>query len=110
MDAKDFQEKAARTINKNLYDYEIEQHALHGMASEIGELHGLYQKAYQGPEFDEEHAQKELGDLLWFIAEYCTAMDWDLGLIMMKNIAKLMARYPDGFKEEDSLNREEGDI
>jgi hypothetical protein len=28
----------------------------------------------------------------------------------MKNIAKLMARYPDGFKEEDSLNREEGDI
>ena len=110
MEARDFQEKAARTINKNLYDYEIEQHALHGMASEIGELHGLYQKAYQGHEFDEEHAQKELGDLLWFVAEYRTAMDWDLGLIMMKNIAKLAARYPDGFKEEDSLNREEGDI
>ena len=110
MEAKYYQELAARTINKNLYDYEIEQHALHGMASEIGELHGIYQKAYQGHEFDEEHAQKELGDLLWFVAEYCTAMDWDLGLIMMKNIAKLMARYPDGFKEEDSLNREEGDI
>ena len=110
MEARDFQEKAARTINPNLYDYEIEQHALHGMASEIGELHGLYQKAYQGHDFDEEHAQKELGDLLWFVAEYCTAMDWDLGLIMMKNIAKLAARYPDGFKEEDSLNREEGDI
>lgn len=110
MEARDFQEKAARTINPNLYDYEIEQHALHGMASEIGELHGLYQKAYQGHEFDEEHAQKELGDLLWFVAEYCTAMDWDLGLIMMKNIAKLAARYPGGFKEEDSLNREEGDI
>ena len=110
MEAREFQEKAAITINPNLYDYEIEQHALHGMASEIGELHGLYQKAYQGHEFDEEHAQKELGDLLWFVAEYCTAMNWDLGLIMMKNIAKLAARYPDGFKEEDSLNREEGDI
>ena len=110
MEARDFQEKAARTINPSLYDYEIEQHALHGMASEIGELHGLYQKAYQGHDFDEEHAQKELGDLLWFVAEYCTAMNWDLGLIMMKNIAKLAARYPDGFKEEDSLNREEGDI
>ena len=83
MEARDFQEKAARTINSNLYDYEIEQHALHGMASEIGELHGLYQKAYQGHEFDEEHAQKELGDLLWFVAEYCTAMNWDLGLIMI---------------------------
>ena len=110
MEAREFQEKAARTINPNLYDYEIEQHALHGMASEIGELHGLYQKAYQGHKFDEEHAQKELGDLLWFVAEYCTAMTWDLGLIMMKNITKLAARYPDGFKEEDSLNREEGDI
>ena len=110
MEARDFQEKAARTINPSLYDYEIEQHALHGMASEIGELHGLYQKAYQGHDFDEEHAQKELGDLLWFVAEYCTAMNWDLGLIMMKNIAKLASRYPDGFKEEDSLNREEGDI
>ena len=110
MEAREYQELAARTINKTLHDYEVEQHALHGMASEIGELHGLYQKAYQGHEFDEEHAQKELGDLLWFVAEYCTAMNWDLGLIMMKNIAKLAARYPDGFKEEDSLNREEGDI
>ena len=99
MEAREFQEKAARTINPSLYDYEIEQHALHGMASEVGELHGLYQKAYQGHEFNEEHAQKELGDLLWFVAEYCTAMNWDLGLIMMKNIAKLAARYPDGFKE-----------
>ena len=110
MEAKNYQELAARTINPKLYDYEIEQHALHGMASEIGELHGIYQKSYQGHEFDEEHAKKELGDLLWFVAEYCTAMNWDLGLIMMKNIAKLAARYPDGFKEEDSLNREEGDI
>ena len=93
MEARDFQEKAARTINSNLYDYEIEQHALHGMASEVGELHGLYQKAYQGHEFDEEHAQKELGDLLWFVAEYCTAMDWDLGLIMKKNIANFFISY-----------------
>ena len=48
MEAKDYQKLAARTINPKLYDYEIEQHALHGMASEIGELHGIYQKAYQG--------------------------------------------------------------
>lgn len=110
MEAKDYQEMAARTINKNLYDYEIEQHALHGMASEIGELHGIYQKAYQGHEFDEEHAKKELGDLLWFVAEYCTAMNWDLGQVMFNNISKLLARYPEGFEAEKSLNREEGDI
>ena len=110
MEAREYQELAARTINPKLYDYEIEQHALHGMASEIGELHGLYQKAYQGHGFDGEHAKKELGDLLWFIAEHCTAMNWDLGEVMFKNISKLLARYPEGFDSGKSLNREEGDI
>ena len=109
MDGKFYQQLASRTINKNLYDYEMEQHALHGMVGEIGELHSLYQKSYQGHDFDEEHAKRELGDLLWFIAEYCTAKDWDLNEIMNKNIAKLVARYPDGFKSEHSLNRSEGD-
>lgn len=110
MTAKDYQDLASRTINKELYDYELEHHALHGMAGEIGELHSLYQKSYQGHVFDEEHAQKELGDLLWFIAEYCTAMGWSLEEVMTKNINKLMKRYPDGFNSEKSVNREEGDI
>lgn len=105
-----YQELAARTINSQLYDYEMEMHALHGMVGEIGELNSLYQKAFQGHEFDELHAKKELGDLLWFIAEYCTAMNWNLDDVMELNINKLKARYPDGFKSEQSLNRKEGDI
>ena len=106
----EYQEMAARTINQSLYDYEVEMHALHGMVGEIGELNSMYQKSFQGHVFEEEHAMKELGDLLWFIAEYCTAMNWNLEDIMMMNIQKLMARYPDGFKSEQSLNRKEGDI
>ena len=109
MDFNTYQELAARTINKTLRPNENESHALHGMVGEIGELHSLYQKSYQGHDFDEEHAKRELGDLLWFIAEYCTANDWDLNEIMNKNIAKLIARYPEGFKSEHSLNRSEGD-
>ena len=105
-----YQELAARTINPQLYDYEMEMHALHGIVGEIGELNSLYQKAFQGHEFDEMHAKKELGDLLWFIAEYCTAMNWNLDDVMELNINKLKARYPDGFKSEQSLNRKEGDI
>lgn len=110
MNGNRYQELAARTINEKLYDYEMEMHALHGMAGEIGELHSLYQKTFQGHEFDEEHAKKELGDLLWFVAEYCTAMGWNLGDVMVMNIDKLIKRYPDGFKEEQSLNRKRGDI
>lgn len=110
IDASTYQKTAARTINKDLYPEEIEMHALHGMAGEIGELHSLYQKAFQGHKFDEEHAKKELGDLLWFIAEYCTAMNWDLADVMLTNLGKLAARFPDGFEAEKSLNRDPKDI
>ena len=110
MRGNEYQKLAGRTIISRLYDYEMEQHALHGMAGEIGEIHSLYQKSYQGHEFDEEHVQKELGDLLWFIAEYCTAMGWTLEEVMTKNIQKLNARYPKGFECNKSLKREEGDV
>lgn len=110
MKANEYQELAARTINPRLYDYEIEQHAIHGLAGEVGELHSIYQKCYQGHDFDEEHAKKELGDLLWFVAEYCTAMNWELEEVMELNIEKLMKRYPDGFEDVRSINREKGDI
>ena len=33
--------------------------------------------------------------MLWFIAEYCTAMDWNLDDVMQYNINELIARYPD---------------
>ena len=110
MTLQEYQNAAARTINRDLCTWEIESHALHGMVSEIGELHGLYQKVYQGHEADTAHLKKELGDLLWFIAEYCTAMDWDLDEVAQLNIDKLKARYPEGFAEDKSLHRKEGDI
>lgn len=110
MKANDYQMLASRTINKKLYLDEMEMHAILGMASEVGELQGMYQKEFQGHEFDDDHAKKELGDLLWFIAEYCTAMDWRMEEVMQENIDKLKKRYPDGFEKEKSLNRKEGDI
>lgn len=110
MNGNEYQKLAARTINTNLAPKGQENHALHGMVGEIGELHSLYQKLYQGHEFDEEHAMKELGDLLWFVAEYCTSRGWDLDDIMQMNIDKLRARYPEGFDSEHSLHRAEGDI
>ena len=110
MRGNEYQKLAARTIDPHLYDYEIEQHALHGMTGEIGEIHSLYLKSYHGHEFDEEHVKEELGDLLWFIAEYCTAIGWTLEDVMTTNIQKLNSRYPKGFECNKSLNREEGDV
>ena len=53
---------------------------------------------------------KELGDLLWFIAEYCTANGWSMEDVAKMNIDKLKARYPTGFEAEKSLHRKEGDV
>ena len=110
MQLNEYQRLAARTINKELTDAENEFHALHGMTGEIGELNSIYQKYYQGHQMDYDHAMSELGDLLWFIAEYCTAMGWDLDVVAQKNINKLKVRYPEGFNVNRSLYRAEGDI
>ena len=106
----EYQKLASRTINNDLTKYGQEKHALHGLVAEIGELHSLYQKEYQGHEFDIHHAMSEVSDMLWFIAEYCTAMGWNLDDVMQYNIDKLIARYPDGFETDKSLHRAEGDI
>lgn len=110
MTGNEYQELAARTINPN-YGYTYTKlHALHGMSAEVGEVHSIHQKYYQGHRIDDDHVKKELGDLLWFIAEYCSAESWNLEDIMQMNIDKLRARYPEDFDEERSLSRAEGDI
>lgn len=110
MSLVDYQYLAARTINPKLTNNATEHHALHGLSSEVGELHNIYQKFYQGHGFDVAHAKKELGDILWFIAEYCTARGWSMAEIATMNINKLRERYPDGFDPDHSINRKEGDI
>lgn len=110
MDFNKYQQLAARTMNEKLTPHGTLMHSLHGMVSEIGELHGIYQKQYQGHDLNTEHIKKELGDLLWFIAEFCTANEWDMNDIAWMNIEKLKARFPDGFEEDKSLHRASGDI
>lgn len=106
MTLNEYQQQAARTINPRLSTHCAEMHALHEMASEVGEIHGLYQKEYQGHSIRIDDLKKEVGDLLWGIAEYCTAQGWCLEEIATMNIEKLRARYPEGFTEERSINRE----
>lgn len=102
-----YQTLAARTINpKNTPEGNI-HHALFGMCAEVGEIQSIYQKSFQGHEMNDDDIAEELGDLLWFCAEYCTARGWDMEQICVKNIEKLRARYPKGFSEERSIHREQ---
>lgn len=104
-----YQILAARTIDRNLPEKHVEAHALHGMVAELGEIHGIFQKRFQGHEMDDEHLKRELGDLLWFIAEFATARHWLLSDVAETNIEKLRQRYPEGFEAERSLHRRPDD-
>lgn len=108
--ANSYQQLASRTINPELKREEQMYHALHGMVGEVGEIHSIYQKHFQGHPASEEHLKKEVGDLLWMVAEFCTAFGWELEAVMKLNIDKLRERYPDGFDVDKSVNRAEGDI
>ena len=105
MTFEEYQQLAARTMNQNLDDEETEWHALFEMCSEVGEIHGIYQKYYQGHEIDIDALTLEIGDLLWGIAELCTVNSINLDTVAERNIAKLRKRYPDGFDVDRSLNR-----
>jgi NTP pyrophosphatase (non-canonical NTP hydrolase) len=106
MTLDEYQKLAARTINPALTVADAQRHALHEIASECGEIHGLYQKTFQGHALDEHDLILEIGDLLWGIAELCTAHGWSLDMVANFNIEKLKKRYPHGFDAEKSMHRE----
>ena len=83
-----------------------------GINGEAGEFADLVKKSvFNGKPFEVEHAKKELGDIMWYIALACTALDITLEDVLTTNIDKLSARYPKGhFTVKDMLNRKEGDI
>lgn len=82
-----------------------------GLAGETGEFLDEVKKwIFHEKHLDNDHLEKELGDVLWYCAMICKAMGWDLDEVMRKNVAKLQARYPDGFDPEQSAHRKEGDL
>ena len=85
-------------------------HAILGLASEAGEVAGIFQKEYQGHPISVDHVKKELGDCLWMIAEACDALGTTIDEVAEMNIDKLRKRYPEGFSADKSLHRREGDI
>ena len=108
--ADEYQKDAARTIMTPDDSDKMLTHGLLGLGSEVGEVLGIFQKTYQGHKADPEHLIKEIGDVLWMVAEICTACGFSMSDVMKINIDKLWGRYPDGFDPDKSLHRKEGDI
>jgi len=86
-----------------------------GLTAESGEFTEVVKKMiFQGKPYSEEnvfHMKRELGDICWYLAQACMALDTTFDEVIEMNVEKLMARYPGGnFNVHYSENRKEGDL
>ena len=89
--------------------------AAFGMSAEAGEFTEVVKKIIlQGKPYNEDnvfHMKRELGDLCWYLAQACMALDTTFEEVLQMNYEKLSARYPEGtFDVYRSENRVEGDL
>ena len=86
-----------------------------GMCAEAGEFTEVVKKiVFQGKPVNEDnmfHLKRELGDIMWYVAQACMGLNISLDEIIEMNVEKLSARYPGGtFDVHYSENRQEGDV
>ena len=86
-----------------------------GINAEGGEFLEIIKKMiFQGKPFNDDnrhHMIIELGDIMWYVAQACMALEVTLDEVVSGNVDKLMKRYPGGnFDVYYSENRAEDDI
>lgn len=67
-----------------------------GILEEAGEVAGVFKRMMRGdypPEIAAEKLQKELGDVMWYIARVAADNNWTLQDVAQQNIDKLESRY-----------------
>ncbi len=105
MNPQVYQKLASRTESLRVPDMSngLASRLLHGclgMSSEAGEFADVVKRwAYYGQELDTTTAKEKLGDLLWYVALACNALDLELSDVMEANIAKMRNRFPRHFTE-----------
>ena len=86
-----------------------------GLSGEVGEFNEIIKKImFQEKSFDDvahEHMKKELGDIMWYVAQACLALNVGLADVINTNKEKLSKRFPQKmFNERDDANRDLGDV
>ena len=105
MTFKEYQEAAERTARKVPAAERFTNFGM-GLAGETGEVIDYLKKVcFHEHPLDTTKLAEELGDVLWYVATLATTAGLDLDQIAEQNIAKLRARYPNGFDVERSRNR-----
>ena len=86
-----------------------------GICAEGGEFTEIVKKiVFQGKPVNADnvyHMKRELGDIMWYVAQACMSLDTTIDEIIEMNVEKLEKRYPGGsFDVHYSENRVEGDL
>ena len=86
-----------------------------GINAEGGEFLEIIKKMiFQGKPWNQdnrEHLIIELGDIMWYVAQACMALEVSFDDVVAGNVKKLEKRYPGGaFDVYYSENRVEGDL
>ena len=86
-----------------------------GLSAEAGEFTEVVKKIIlQGKPYNQDnvfHMKRELGDICWYLAQACMALDTTFDEIIEMNVDKLKERYPGGeFDVHKSENRKQGDL
>ena len=80
-----------------------------GIVGEAGEVSDIIKKAqFHGHGISSETRAKialELGDAMWYVSEIASIIGESLSSVARRNIAKLEARYSNGFESAASINR-----
>ena len=106
MNLDDYQVKAARTAKLDAEPQVTLAVLGLGLTGEAGEAADLIKKHVgHGHPLDVEKLEKELGDVLWYVAVTAWQLGIPLSRIGVKNIEKLWQRYPHGFSSAASIGR-----
>jgi hypothetical protein len=82
-------------------------HALVGINTEGTELiEAMLPSIVSNEPLDAVNVLEELGDINWYQAIAVDAMDADFDDVLTKVIAKLRARFPDKFTQDNAINRD----
>lgn len=107
MRLNEYQNLSKRTLPNDGLKDNLTNYAL-GLVGESAEVSEHIKKVvYHGHKLDPEKVKGELGDVLHYAAGLASFLGLTLEDVGYSNIQKLKARYPDGFNEDASRNREE---
>ncbi len=98
--------KSETEFKKETEDEQILHSAL-GMATESVEiLEALVASKWNGKKFDEVNFLEEMGDMEFYRSIPYKVLGWTEKNVRITNYFKLEKRYPEGYTDEDAVNRD----